>query len=122
MDNLFRSEEHLKQWLEGHRAYKRLTQLPIRDFLAGTKESRSEHPEGGSEHPGRDAKDPAEGAVYFVCADFTSPEGKKTYDLDFWVKGEPRGLTVTDTTIHKEAGVPRYSWLEGADTWRRKPL
>lgn len=33
MDNLFWSEEHLKDWLKEYPAYKRLRQLPIVEFL-----------------------------------------------------------------------------------------
>ncbi len=62
-----------------------------------------------------------EEGTYFVCADFTNPEGK-TYDIDFWVKKTPEGLEVTDTMAHKEAGEPRYQWMEKDGTWTRKPV
>jgi hypothetical protein len=58
---------------------------------------------------------------YFVCADFSTPE-KKSYDLDFWVKETDRGLEVTETTIHKEDGKPRYNWVEKDGIWTRQPL
>ncbi len=58
-------------------------------------------------------------ATYFVCADFTTPEGK-TYDLDFWVRETEEGLQVTETTIHKEEGQPRYNWVEENGIWKRK--
>ncbi len=57
--------------------------------------------------------------TYFVCADFKSPEGK-TFDLDFWVKETDDGLTVTETTVHKEEGTARYTWVEKDGTWSRK--
>ncbi len=59
--------------------------------------------------------------TYFVCADFMTPEGK-AYDLDFWVKETDKGLEVTETTIHKEEGSPRYNWVEKDGIWSRKPL
>lgn len=59
--------------------------------------------------------------TYFVCADFRTPEGK-TYDLDFWVKETDDGLKVTETTVHKEAGKARYTWVEKNGIWSRKPL
>lgn len=59
--------------------------------------------------------------TYFVCADFKDPEGK-VYDLDFWVKETAEGLAVTETTIHKEAGAPRYNWVEKDGIWSRMPL
>jgi hypothetical protein len=62
----------------------------------------------------------AEG-VYFVCADFETPEGKE-YDLDFWVGEKDGKLSITDTTIHKEAGRPRYLWVETGGIWTHKPL
>jgi len=59
--------------------------------------------------------------VYFVCADFETSEGK-LYDLDFWVMEKDHNLAITDTTIHKEAGQPRYLWVESEGIWTRKPL
>ena len=58
---------------------------------------------------------------YFVCADFKNPEGKR-YDLDFWVKGDGEKLVVSDTTIHKVDGVPRYIWVEREGLWIRVPV
>ena len=59
--------------------------------------------------------------TYFVCADFKTPEGR-VYDLDFWVKETRDGLSVTETTIHKEEGEPRYNWVEESGIWQRRPL
>ena len=59
--------------------------------------------------------------TYFVCADFKNPEGKR-YDLDFWVKGDGDHLMVSDTTIHKVDGVPRYLWVEREGLWKRLPV
>ena len=59
--------------------------------------------------------------TYFVCADFKTHEGK-VYDLDFWVKESEEGLSVTETTIHKEEGKARYTWMEEKGIWKRKSL
>jgi len=59
--------------------------------------------------------------TYFVCADFKTPAGK-IYDLDFWVKDSEDGLSVTETTIHKEEGKARYNWIEENGIWKHKPL
>jgi hypothetical protein len=58
--------------------------------------------------------------VYFACADFETPEGK-VYDLDIFMKGHKRGhLKVTEISVHKEAGVERYSWFEQDGIWKKK--
>ena len=57
--------------------------------------------------------------TYFVCADFTTPEGK-SYDLDFWVHDAADGLKVAETTIHKEEGEARYMWFEEDGVWSRR--
>lgn len=57
--------------------------------------------------------------VWFVCADFTTPQGK-VYDLDFFMKGSsPATLEVTEVTVHKEAGKARYGWAESGGVWRK---
>jgi hypothetical protein len=56
----------------------------------------------------------------FVCADFRTPAGKM-YDLDFYVSHpEGRNMHVSEITIHKEAGVPRYNWVKEGGKWIRK--
>ena len=58
--------------------------------------------------------------VYFACADFETPEGK-VYDLDIFMKGHDRGhLKVTEISVHKEAGIERYSWFEQDGIWKKK--
>lgn len=59
--------------------------------------------------------------AYFVCADFLNAEGKR-YDLDFWVKNEGGKLAVTNTSIHKVSGVPRYIWVEREGLWVQLPV
>ena len=57
----------------------------------------------------------------FACADFKTPEGK-VYDLDFFVKHTESGLEVTEISIHKENGKPRYNWAEKDGVWSKKGL
>lgn len=57
--------------------------------------------------------------LYFACTDLKE-KGGSTYDLDFFMKGSNSGLTVTEVTIHKENGNPRYIWYEESGIWKRK--
>jgi len=67
----------------------------------------------------RDRLSKTDDGTYFVCADFKE-RGGKMYDLDFWVKDTDEGLSVTETTVHKEEGVQRYTWIEKDGVWSRK--
>lgn len=58
-------------------------------------------------------------SLYFACSDFKSID-KKTYDLDFFLKEDSSGLEVTEMTIHKVNGEPRYSWVEEDGVWKRQ--
>ena len=58
--------------------------------------------------------------LYFACTDCKASNGKM-YDLDFFMKQGENGLTVTEISIHKEEGKPRYSWAEEKGLWVRKP-
>jgi hypothetical protein len=57
--------------------------------------------------------------LYFACSDFKATDGKM-YDLDFFMKGADSGLEVSEVMIHKEAGNPRYGWVEKDGVWTRK--
>ena len=63
--------------------------------------------------------------LYFVCADFKTPEGL-VYDLDFWMRGTRKEeLRVTDViAVHKEDGKRRYYWSLNAESnlWEQKPI
>ena len=59
--------------------------------------------------------------VYFACADFQTPAGK-VYDLDIFMKSkdsDKHRLKVTEISVHKEAGVERYSWHEEGGIWKK---
>jgi hypothetical protein len=60
--------------------------------------------------------------VYFACADFKTPEGK-VYDLDIFMKGHDKdNLAVTEVSVHKEAGVERYTWREEGGVWKKSHM
>lgn len=56
---------------------------------------------------------------HFACIDLATADGH-VYDVDFFLKGQPGAMTVTETTIHKRNGQPRYVWEQlPDDTWVR---
>jgi len=56
--------------------------------------------------------------LYFACCDFKAADGKM-YDLDFFMKSTPMGLMVSEVAVHKEAGKPRYGWVEKDGVWSK---
>jgi transglutaminase-like putative cysteine protease len=57
--------------------------------------------------------------VRFACVDLVGTDGP-VYDVDFFMKGRPGAMTVTETTVHKVDGHPLYLWQQKRDgTWRR---
>lgn len=51
--------------------------------------------------------------AYFACSDFTTDDGKTTYDIDFWMKKSIFGkLKVVKTLIHKKDGLPRHTYKD----------
>ncbi|MBI2437503.1 MAG: transglutaminase domain-containing protein [Lentisphaerae bacterium] len=60
--------------------------------------------------------------VQFACVDLVGTDGT-VYDVDFFLKGSPGALTVTEATIHKLNGQPLYAWEQKQDeTWSRVAL
>ena len=56
---------------------------------------------------------------HFACVDVADIEGD-LYDVDFFLKGDPDSMTVTETTVHKINGQPFYTWEQKEDkTWQR---
>ena len=59
---------------------------------------------------------------HFACVDLADEKGD-VYDVDFFLEGEPGKMKVTETSLHKLNGRPRYSWKQMVDkTWRRVPV
>src|SRR6266508_889166 len=57
---------------------------------------------------------------YFACVDMKATEGK-TYDIDFFLTGQPAKMKVTETSVHKIDGKPLYDWKEESGKWHKVP-
>src|SRR5437870_9425577 len=61
------------------------------------------------------------GGVHFACVDLVGTGGP-VYDVDFFMKGLPDAMMVTETTVHKINGQPLYAWEQRrSGTWRKVP-
>jgi hypothetical protein len=60
------------------------------------------------------------GGKYFACVDMKAADGK-TYDIDFFLTGQPGKMKVTETSVHKIDGKPLYNWKEENGTWHKVP-
>ena len=58
------------------------------------------------------------GGKYFACVDMKATDGK-TYDIDFFMTGQPGNMKVTETSVHKINGKPLYNWKEVNGIWKR---
>jgi hypothetical protein len=58
---------------------------------------------------------------YFACVDMKGKDGK-TYDIDFFLTGQPGKMKVTDTSVHKVDGKPLYNWKEENGKWNKVPV
>jgi hypothetical protein len=61
------------------------------------------------------------GGKYFACVDMKGTDGK-TYDIDFFLTGQPGKMSVTDTSVHKIDGKPLYNWKEENGKWNKVPV
>jgi len=57
---------------------------------------------------------------YFACVDMKGTDGK-TYDIDFFLTGQPGTMKVTETAVHKIDGKPLYNWKEENGKWNKVP-
>jgi len=55
---------------------------------------------------------------YFACVDMKATDGK-TYDIDFFMTGNPGNMRVTDASVHKVNGKPLYNWKEESGVWKK---
>jgi hypothetical protein len=60
------------------------------------------------------------GGKYFACVDMKGTDGK-TYDIDFFLTGQPGKMKVTETSVHKIDGKPLYNWKEESGKWQKVP-
>jgi len=59
---------------------------------------------------------------HFACVDMVSSDDQ-FFDIDFFLKGDPGAMTVTETMVHKHNGRPYYLWKQNEDkTWGRAPV
>jgi transglutaminase-like putative cysteine protease len=59
------------------------------------------------------------GGVSFACVDLVGTDGP-VYDVDFFMKGSPGAMSVTETSVHKVDGKPLYTWEQLRNgTWRK---
>jgi hypothetical protein len=58
------------------------------------------------------------GGKYFACVDMKAADGK-TYDIDFFLTGQPGKMRVTQTSVHKIDGKPLYDWKEENGKWQK---
>ena len=57
--------------------------------------------------------------LFFACTDFQGDDGN-TYDVDFYLKGRPGAMVVTEAMVHKVNGNRLYKWKqEGDGNWSR---
>src|SRR6266436_7621619 len=61
------------------------------------------------------------GGKYFACVDMKGIDGK-TYDIDFFLTGQPGQMKVTETSVHKIDGKPLYNWKEENGKWHKLPV
>jgi len=59
--------------------------------------------------------------TYFACVDFKADDGT-IVDVDFYMKKDNDQLTLSDTTVHKVNGRPRYMYQKKGDFWERVPV
>jgi len=59
--------------------------------------------------------------TYFACVDMKDRSGTML-DVDFFLKSKDGKLEMTDTTVHKVEGKPRYNWKEEDGLWKRVPV
>lgn len=56
--------------------------------------------------------------TYFACVDFKADDGTMV-DVDFFLKPEDSKLAITDTSVHKINGKPRYQYVKKGNFWER---
>src|SRR6266852_8007567 len=62
------------------------------------------------------------GGVSFACVDLVGTDGA-VYDVDFFMKGPPGAMAVTETSVHKINAQPLYAWEQKRNgTWRKAPV
>jgi hypothetical protein len=129
-----KSTEHPKQGAE-HPKQAEIKQVSTADISAGIKkniDAKSKTSPDGKFHVKYEGQDLAldlvkvhddrlsdlGGGKYFACVDMKATDGK-TYDIDFFLTGQPGKMKVTETSVHKIDGKPLYDWKEENGKWHK---
>jgi hypothetical protein len=131
-----KATEHQKQGAE-HPKQAETKQVSTADISAGIKkniDTKSKQSPDGKFHVKYEGQDLAldltkvhddrlsdlGGGKYFACVDMKATDGK-TYDIDFFLTGQPGKMKVTETSVHKIDGKPLYDWKEENGKWHKVP-
>ena len=57
--------------------------------------------------------------VYFACTDMKAVDDGTVYDLDFFMMETDHGMEISEVTVHKKSGEPRYVWKEVDGVWTK---
>jgi len=132
-----KTAEHPKGGAEHAKKAAETKQVSTADISAGIKtniEAKSKKSPDGKFHVKHEGQDLAldlvkvhddrlqdlGGGKYFACVDMNAADGK-TYDIDFFLTGQPGKMKVTDTSVHKIDGKPLYNWKEENGKWQKVP-
>ena len=132
-----KTKEHPKQGAEHPKKGAEEKQVSTADISAGIKkniDAESKKSSDGKFHAKYEGQDLAldlikvhddrlsdlGGGKYFACVDMKGTDGK-TYDIDFFLTGQPGKMSVTETSVHKIDGKPLYNWKEENGKWQKVP-
>jgi hypothetical protein len=132
-----KSSEHSKQGAEHPKQGAEVKQVSTADISAGIKtniDAKSKKSPDGKFHVNHEGQDLAldlvkvhddrlqdlGGGKYFACVDMKAADGK-TYDIDFFLNGQPGKMKVTERSVHKIDGKPLYNWKEENGKWQKVP-
>src|SRR6266436_252582 len=132
-----KATEHPKQGAEHPKKGGAQKQASTADISAGIKkniDTQSKKSSDGKFHVNYEGQDLALDLIrvhddrlsdlgagkYFACVDMKGTD-EKTYDIDFFLTGQPGQMKVTETSVHKIDGKPLYNWKEENGTWQKTP-
>jgi hypothetical protein len=132
-----KTTEHPKQGAEHPKQGAETKQVSTADISAGIKkniDAKSKKSPDGKFHVKYEGQDLALDLIkvhddrlsdlgsgkYFACVDMKATDGK-TYDIDFFLTGQPAKMKVTETSVHKIDGKPLYDWKEESGKWHKVP-
>ena len=69
----------------------------------------------------KDKLTPLSDTRYFACVDFKADDGTAV-DVDFYMDYKSGKFSLTDITVHKINGKPRFMYEQKGDVWVRVPV